>query len=92
MTTVFQLSPQARARTIGDEGVVVLQQDAEVLITNESGARMLELCRDGATLAKLTAALREEFGADEARAAADAQTFVDSLQEAGAIVESEGSP
>lgn len=89
MSKVYKLSPQARARTIGAEGVVVLQEEAEVLITNETGARMLELCQSGASLEALAHALRTEFGADATQAQVDAKTFVESLRAAGAIFEEE---
>ncbi len=92
MSTIYKLSSQARARTIGEEGVVVLQEDAEVLITNRSGAHLLELCRSGATLEELSAALCDTFGASAEQAERDARIFVDTLQAAGAVSESEGAP
>lgn len=88
MSTVYKLSPQARTRTIGDEGVVVLQDDAEVLITNESGARLLELCRTGASMENLAKALRMEFGADEGSSQRDAEAFIEDLIQAGAVTKS----
>ena len=92
MTTIYRLTPQARTRTIGDEGVVVLQDDAEVLIANRSGARMLELCRDGATLAVLTEMLCDEFGAPQTRAEADALAFVGELEASGALCRTTEAP
>lgn len=87
MSTHYKLSTQARARTIADEGVVVLQKDAEVLITNAAGAAMLEMFREGTTLDSLASMLQTRFGAAAEQAASDANAFIKEMSAAGAVEE-----
>ena len=46
-STRFSLSSDVRHRSIGGEGVIVRQDDGEVLVINEIGTKLVELAKDG---------------------------------------------
>ncbi|MBK8170306.1 MAG: PqqD family protein [Sandaracinaceae bacterium] len=88
----YRLSSRCRFRVVGDEGVVVRLDGAEVVALNGIGAAMLELMRDGTrTLGDVAACIVERFDVDKLVAEQDASEFARELEEAG-IVEKAGSP
>ncbi|MCA9603869.1 MAG: PqqD family protein [Myxococcales bacterium] len=88
----MQLDPQARFRVLGGEGVVILQKAAEVLVTNECGARILELLVEGRPVGQVVDIVCDEYEIDEKTANADIVQFVDELMNAGAIRRHSESP
>lgn len=79
------LDPHSRFRVMDGEGIVILQERAEVLVTNDSGARILELIQAGRRVRDIILILTDEYEVDTAMAKADVEAFVADLLEAGAI-------
>ena len=59
----LQVAADVRFRPVFDEGVVIRQRAAEVLVLNEVGTRILELLSDELTLTEITERLATEFDA-----------------------------
>lgn len=72
-------------RQIDAEIVAVDVSKSTYLSANESGAVLWSLLVDGATRVELTTALQERYGIDRARAEADVDAFVDSLESRGLL-------
>lgn len=83
----YRLRPDVRYQPVGDEGVVVRQEAAEVLILNEVGTRILALLDQGLAPTEMIDRLAEEFDADQERLAADLDAFLADLSAAGLIEE-----
>lgn len=79
----FRLAPHARFRRVGDEGVIVDQQTAEVLVVNAVAARFLERSMSGGTIAQCAAELSREFEATAGAIEADLLTFARELHASG---------
>ena len=84
---VFRRCSDVRFRTVLDEGVVIKQDTAEVLVLNEVGARVLELLDGTRTVADVEAALADEFDAANAELGTDLASYLDELLSAGLIQE-----
>ena len=82
---VFRRCRDVRFRTVLDEGVVVKQATAEVMVLNEVGARVLELVDGERSTAQIGAALAEEFDAPAAELRRDLERYLDELVAAGVI-------
>jgi hypothetical protein len=76
-----------RFRIVADEGVVIRQQAAEVLVVNEVGARILQLLDGKRSLAQVRACLAAEFAAEPAELERDVAAYVDALIAAGVVEE-----
>jgi hypothetical protein len=72
-------------RQIDAEIVAVDVSKSTYLSANESGAVLWSLLVDGATRAELAAALQERYGIDRARAEADVDAFVGTLESRGLL-------
>jgi hypothetical protein len=76
-----------RFRIVADEGVVIRQQAAEVLVVNEVGARLLQLLDGKRSLAQVRARLAAEFEVEPAELERDVAAYVDALIAAGVVEE-----
>jgi len=85
--TVLRRCADVRFRTVLDEGVVIKQDTAEVLVLSEVGARILELLDGSRTMAEVETALAEEFDAPGDEIRADLGRYVAELLAAGVIEE-----
>ena len=74
------------------EGVIILQRAAEVLVTNGTGARLLELVKEGLPVATIVDRLVDEYDVDRATATTDINAFVAELLAAGALAPVEEGP
>jgi len=74
-----------RYRKIGDETVVILQHNAEMLVLNEIGGRILDLLDPPATLDFLVEKLLGEYDIDSGVLRADIAEYVSSLKEEGVV-------
>lgn len=83
----FRLCPEVRYQQVADEGVVVRQEAAEVLVLNEVGTRILALVDQGLSEPQIIGRLREEFDAEPERLAGDLAAFLQELSAAGIIEE-----
>jgi coenzyme PQQ biosynthesis protein PqqD len=82
---VFRRCSDVRFRTVLEEGVVIKQQTAEVLVLNTVGARVLELLDGQRTVAEVQAALAAEFAAPAESLAQDVTGYLDELLQAGIV-------
>jgi hypothetical protein len=83
------LKPRAdvRFRVIGDEAVIVRQEEAEVIALNEVGASILSLLDSRRSVGDLLDALLEEYDVDRDSLAGDVSRFLTELREAGVVEE-----
>ena len=85
-TQRYRLDPHARFRVMDDEGIFVLQATGEVLVVNEVAAFVVEQLAAERSLAEVVTAITERYAVDAERARADANSLVEALLEAGAII------
>jgi Coenzyme PQQ synthesis protein D (PqqD) len=82
---VFRRCSDVRFRVVLDEGVVIKQETAEVLVLSEVGARILELVDGERTVAAIEGLLAAEFDAPAATIATDLASYLDELVAIGLI-------
>lgn len=85
------LSSQSRFRVMDGEGIVILQRAAEVLVTNECGARILSLITAGETVEQVISVITDEYEVDDKTARGDIEYFVAELIRLGAVCEARPS-
>jgi Coenzyme PQQ synthesis protein D (PqqD) len=83
LATVLRLRRDIRHTRVGDEGVVLRQDDAEVLVINDVAARVIELLDGNRSLADIVETLRQEYDIDADTLAADVAAYGRELTEAG---------
>jgi hypothetical protein len=88
---VLRRNSDVRFRTVLDEGVVIKQDTAEVLVLNEVGARVLELLDGTRTVGEVETVLAAEFATPAAELGRDLEGYVAELLAAG-IVEAAPRP
>lgn len=77
------LDPAARFRRVGEEGVVIQQSNAEVLVLNDTAARLLELSDGTRTIADCAGMIEADFEADHEAIVRDLLQFAEDLVAAG---------
>jgi hypothetical protein len=82
---IFRRSSDVRFRTVLDEGVVIKQDTAEVLVLNEVGARILELLDGARTVGEVEATLASEFAAAPEELGRDVAAYLDELAAIGVV-------
>lgn len=80
------ISRSARWRRVGDEGVVLNQAKAEVIVVNNLGVRILECLSHSLSLKKMIDALGSEYDVESSVLETDISSFLDQLIEAGIII------
>ncbi|WP_456380101.1 PqqD family protein [Thiolapillus sp.] len=60
-STVLQLSSDVRQTRVGDEGVILRQDDGEILVVNEVAIRFVELIDGDRGMDELTDLLLQEY-------------------------------
>ena len=88
LTSRIALDPHVRFRRFEEEGVIVNQKNAEALVVNEVGARLLEVADGQRTIADCAALLSGEFDAEREVLEQDLLAFAGALVEAGVAVAS----
>jgi hypothetical protein len=86
-TAVFRPRSDVRFRVVGDEAVIVRQEQAEVIAVNEVGASVLSLLDARRSVRDLLEALLEEYDVDRESLASDVSRFLAELREAGVVVQ-----
>lgn len=81
----LQVVSDVRFRAVFDEGVVIRQRAAEVLVLNEVGVRILDLISERRTSGEIVEVLGAEFEASAEQLEIDLHDFTDRLIEAGVI-------
>jgi hypothetical protein len=87
---VFRPRRDVRYRTVGGEGIVLRQEAREVLVLNETGARVLSLLDGRRDVAGVEAALEAERDAPAQEIRRDLEEFLEELLAAGVVEEIEG--
>ena len=82
---VYRRRDDVRFRTVLEEGVVVRQDAAEVLVLNEVGARILELIDGNLEVEGIYHRLLQEFAVPEDDLRRDLDAFLADLREARVI-------
>lgn len=82
----FALAEGVRQQRVGDEGIVLRQRDAEVMVLNEVGARVLELACAKKTMSEITAQLLAEYQVEQSVLEADVARYVDELLACGVVI------
>lgn len=86
---VYRLRSDVRFRRIEDEGVVLVQENNEVLGVSEVGIRFLELVDGRSGLDGIVEKLLEELDVERPRLEEDVNRFVGELVAAGVLVAEE---
>jgi hypothetical protein len=84
---VYRRRRDVRFRPVLDEGVVVRQDTAEVMVVNEVGARILDLVDGQRTAADIGAIVEQEFDVAPDALRRDLARYVDELLAAGIVEE-----
>lgn len=83
--SVLRPARDLRFRRIDDEAVVVRQRAGEVLVMNETAARLLELADGRSSLAEWVDALAEEYDVNREALERDILAFARSLADEGML-------
>jgi hypothetical protein len=86
---VYVPAPDVRYRRVGDEGVVLRQRDAEIMVLNETGVRILSLLDGTRRLADVVDIMTEEYDADRQQIAADVERYIREMDDAGVVAAAE---
>jgi hypothetical protein len=81
---IFKPRRDVRFRVVGDEGVVVRQESAEVIAVNGVGASLLSLL-DGRNVAGVVDGLLAEYDVERESLRRDVERFLLELREAGVV-------
>ena len=76
----YKLPSDVRYRVVGGEAVVLRQNDAEVVVLNEVGSRILDLMAAGRSLQAARRVLLEEFDVAPEELDRDLREFVTELE------------
>ena len=79
----LKLGPEARFRRVGDEGVVVQQAAAEVMVINDTAARLVELSDGTRTIADCASVIESDFDVEHDAVTRDLLRFAEELIAAG---------
>jgi coenzyme PQQ biosynthesis protein PqqD len=84
LTSVLRPRPDIRYRIVEGEAVVVRQDAAELIVLNETGARVLQLMDGARSVAAIIDTMVEEFAAERPDIERDVMAFIGELTELGA--------
>ena len=84
---VFRPRSDVRFRGIGDEAVIVRQEDAEVIALNDVGASVLALLDSRRSVRDVLDALLEQYDVDRESLSGDLSRFLSELRDAGVVEE-----
>ena len=86
-TVVYKPRSDVRFRVVGDEAVIVRQEDAEVIALNEVGASVLALLDSRRSVRDVLDALLEQYDVDRESLSRDVARFLRELRDAGVVEE-----
>ncbi|WP_456408253.1 PqqD family protein [Thiolapillus sp.] len=78
-STVLQLKSDVRQTRVGGEGVILRQDEGEILVVNEVAIRFVELIDGDKDLNELTDLLFQEYDVEKNTLAADLEEYADEL-------------
>lgn len=79
----LRLRPDIRFRKIANEGVVLRQDEGEVLVVNGVGVHIVELVQKGASRDEIHRELIEAYDVDPEQLKRDIAAYLEELQQAG---------
>ena len=85
LRAVYALRPDVRFRRVAEEAVVLAQDQGEVLVLNEVGARVLELIDGRKAAEEWLPGLLVEYGVEEAALRSDVARYLGELLDGGVI-------
>lgn len=83
--TKYQTCRDIRFRVIDGEGVIIRQEEGELLVVNEVGARILELLSEGIPTAGLIDRITQEFTVGGADLTQDVHRYLSELESARVV-------
>ena len=84
---VFRPRRDVRFRVVGDEAVIVRQEDAEVIALNEVGASVLALLDSRRSVREVLDSLLDQYDVDREALSQDVSRFLGELRDAGVVEE-----
>ncbi len=78
-STVLQLNPDVRQTRVADEGVILRQDDGEILVINEVAIHFVELIDGRKGLGELTELLLQEYEVEKNTLVADLAEYASEL-------------
>ncbi len=82
---IYRLKSDVRFRSIADEGIVLRQDEGEVLVVNGVGVRVVELIADGASFQELLTTLEAEYDVEPKQLRTDVLSYIEELRVAGVL-------
>jgi len=82
-TSILKLRTDVRHSRVGDEGVILRQDDAEVLVVNDVAARIVELIDSHRSLDDVIRVLEQEYEVDRATLENDVIHYASTLLDSG---------
>jgi hypothetical protein len=86
-STVLQLNSDIRQTRVADEGVILRQNDGEILVVNDVAIRFLELLNGHADINTLAGMLLQEYNVEKEVLLSDLITYANELLSEGILVE-----
>src|SRR6266498_1974290 len=86
------LAAQVAMQTVDGLAVMVLADSGEVLVLNPIGTRILELIDGKRSVAEIAGVIESEYTVSAEEARRDLETFLQTLQEAGALTSPANAP
>ena len=78
-STLLQLHTDVRQTRVSDEGIILRQDDGEILVVNEVAIRFVELIDGNRNLDELTDILLQEYEVDRSTLADDLAEYASEL-------------
>ena len=85
LDSTFKLRSDVRHRRVHQEGVVVRQQDPEVITLNDVGTRVLELIAAGLSVKDMLDVLEQEYEVGREQLSSDVYAYTNELLDADVI-------
>ncbi len=89
MEQIWRLEPKIRFRRVFDEGVLIHQDRAEVMVINEVGLTFLELCDGQRSVAQIIHRMKPQYAVSENELVRDIRSFVAELADEGILLSGE---
>ncbi len=82
----YRLAEHVRFRNFGDEGLVMLQEEGDVIGLNEVAAAQMSWLCEGHTPLEVAGLTAARFEVDAARASSDLHAFLERMTETGVLL------
>ncbi len=85
LSKTLKLQQDVRFRKFGDEGVLVRQDDGELVVVNRVGVDIIQLVKDGKSFPEIVDFISTNYDVDVETAERDAREFIKEIEDAGII-------